>query len=148
MGVEVMKLIDVTNGIIVQLKEATGCNVYDDEVVQGLEEGSFFVQVVDSDFTRLVGKNRAYNVTHTLIYFPETQDKALEYGEMQQLVFEAFDYLKVGDALFHVHRIERLGSGRDDALIISFDITINFKVVDDSEKFTMDEMEVYVDGKG
>ena len=141
-----MVLQDFINSVIKQLKKVKNRKVYDDPVKQGLEKGSFFVQVTNTEYKRKRGDKRLYTLSFALVYIPETKNYTEEFAEVQQQITDNFSYLDVGENKFHIFGIERKNNGQDDALILSFKIEAYLQIVDDSEKVSMEKLEVKNNG--
>lgn len=140
-----MVLQDFINAVIKQLKKVKNRKVYDDPVKQGLEKGSFFVQVTNTEYKRKRGDKRLYTLNFALVYIPETKNCTEEFAEVQQEITDNFSYLDVGENKFHIFGIERK-NGQDDVLILSFKIEAYLQIIDNSEKVSMEKLEVRKNG--
>lgn len=80
---------DIVNGITKAIynEYGTSCKIYTESIEQGFTEPCFFVAVLESDQTRIVGNRYQRNISLDVHYFPAQKAKNKEMQEVAQVLY-------------------------------------------------------------
>lgn len=68
-------------------------NIYDELVSQGFKKGSFFIDVIDQDYTHSLFKSGKSTVQFDISYFPNDKNKNNEMEEVKSNLLRALNVL-------------------------------------------------------
>ncbi|WP_438349932.1 phage tail terminator family protein [Paenibacillus sp. FA6] len=94
---------DVVNAIAIKLNQVFGedYTIYTESVKQGLEEPCFFIVLLTSRQTQVIGKRYFREQPFDIHYFPSTTDQKTEMHEIVDRLNDALEYITTisGDLL-------------------------------------------------
>lgn len=128
-------MVDKLKALIIhQLKDVfNNIRVYDEPVKQGLTTPAFQLLIIDTHGERLMAKYSSRSYSFNINYYPDTEDKRNECDEILDQFITEFKY--IADQ-HHVHEID--GTVSDDVLVITFDVKVLLREVEDG--ITMQEL--------
>lgn len=111
----------INQAIAAKIKELyPAAEVYDEDVNQGFEEGSFFITVIDSSHKKAVSNRYKASVTYNLDYFPtdpnNPKNECYQVGDNVIREFELLGGYRVSEKSYSV---------TDNVLHIQF--TVNYR---------------------
>lgn len=92
-------LVDIINGISIKLNAVFGdeCNIYTENVKQGLDNPCFFIQALPTRDKVLIGKRKKRTYSFMITYFPadeETNEDMMNVGDTLQ---DELEYITLVD---------------------------------------------------
>lgn len=120
--------------IIQQIKQVfENVKVYDEKVKQGLQTPAFLVRMTQSEQERKIKGQVWRTYSWNVVYFPQSTEVDAECDGVFETFQTEFQYIA---NKYHVHRIE--GVKQDDALVITFDVSVRLQeVVDETTMQTL-----------
>ncbi len=111
-------ICEINGAIAAKIKELyPAAKVYDEDVPQGFEEGSFFINVIDSSYSKALNSKFNASVTYNVDYFPaDSLNSKNECYKISVNILRAFDLLNG----FRIQ--DKASSVTDDVLHIQFTV--------------------------
>lgn len=109
-------IFEINKAIASKIKELyPAAEVYDEDVPQGFKEGSFFITVIDSSYSKALSSKFSASVTYNIDYFPDDPlNPKNECYQISESILRGFDLLDG----FRIQ--DKTSSVTDDVLHIQF----------------------------
>ena len=133
-------LNEIVNGIGLKLsKSFNGIDIHKEELEQGFEEPSFFIDLLNTSEKQIIGNRYLRSYLFDIVYFPKKKSSE-EIFEVLDKLYSVLEYIELDDGTL-IRGIER--SSREEDRILHFFITYEMFIYKlDEEKPKMKKLDV------